>query len=420
MCLNENINNFVFLYNVFQVQKHSFVKSSENVFSRKLNRFINKSNETFNTNGKKNNGPIYGKTKLSTSQLPSINANIKSTDALIDNNETSKVQKRTYRRLQSTNSITNTEFEIITNVEWETLKRKQSLKSPPPQAPLRPNTKKHISSTNQSKVSRTIPVTFSSVINNPFECVDQCKDIRQKSPDTHASQQRIKDLVGDYDQSNPYYFDSIKRVDTNSEFDVATGKKTVTIHFPINVSNVSSKSNGLSKLKKQSMPEKKAKTKGEICKRVTSRRKSVSNVKYSAAVAPNESNEQTALQRITPKLTTNEIAPKKQTNKTESALTKRFQKEWHAPESYIYDDISSNGLNDDFDITPCTQKLWFRDIPDENLLTRERRLETKRDNLRRQAFQYAEAQTFRSKVLAKKRLITVAQALAKFKKERYR
>lgn len=357
---------------------------------------------------------------MSTSQLPSINTNLESTDALIENNETSKVQKRTYRRLQSTNSITNTEFKTIANVEWETLKRKQSLKSLPLQEPLRTNTRKHIGSTNQSKVSRTVPVTFSSVKNNLSECVHQCKDIRQKTSDTHAGQQRLKDLVADYDKSNSYYSDSVKDVETIKEFGVETDKNTHTIHFPTNVSNVSSKSNGLSKLKKQPIPEKKAKKKGETCKKVISRRKSVSSVKYSAKVASDEVNKQTALQRIPLKLTPNEIAPKKQINKTETAFTKRFLKEWHAPESYIYDDLSSNGLYDNFDLSPCTQKFWFRDIPNENLLTREQRLESKRDNLRRQAFQYAESQSFRSKVMAKKRLITVAQALTKFKKERYR
>lgn len=168
------------------------------------------------------------------------------------------------------------------------------------------------------------------------------------------------------------------------------------------------------------MPEKKAKTKGEKCKTVISRRKSVGTVKCLATVPSDEVNKQTALQRIALKLTPIEIAPKKQINKIETVPTKRFQKEWHAPESYIYDDLSSNGLNDNFDITPCTQKFWFRDIANENLLTREQRLETKRDNLRRQAFQYAEAQIFRSKVLAKKRLITVAQVLKKLKNERYR
>lgn len=404
------------MYNVFQAQKHSFVKSSENVFSRKLNRFITKSNETFNTNGQLHNDPIYGKTTLFTSQLPSINTNIESTSALIENNETSKVQKRTYRRLQSTNSITHTELKTIANIEWGTLKRKQSIKSPPPQVPL----KQHISSTNQSRVSRTIPVTFSSVINNTSECVDQCDDIRQRSPDTQPSQQRLKNLVEDYNKSNPYYFDSVKGVDTITEFGVQTDKKTITIHFPTNVSNISSKSNGLSKLKKQPMYEKKAKTKGETCKKIISRRKSVSTVKYSAAVASDEVNKQSALQRIQLKSTPNEIAPKKQINNTESASTKSFKKEWHAPETYIYDDLSSNGLNDNFDITPCTQKFWFRDIPNENLLTREQWLETKRDNLRRQAFQYAEAQRFRSKILAKTRLIIVAQALTKFKNERYK
>lgn len=95
-----------------------------------------------------------------------------------------------------------------------------------------------------------------------------------------------------------------------------------------------------------------------------------------------------------------------------------LDKEWHSPESYIYDDISSDTMTDGGDSTSCMQTFWFRDIPNENLLTREQRLENKRDNLRRQAFQYAQAQHFRSTILAKRRLITVTKALAKFKNER--
>lgn len=98
---------------------------------------------------------------------------------------------------------------------------------------------------------------------------------------------------------------------------------------------------------------------------------------------------------------------------------KRMDKEWHSPESYIYDDISSDTITDSTEYnTTCMQTFWFRDIPNENLLTREQRLENKRDNLRRQAFQYAQAQHFRSTILAKRRLITVTKALAKFKHER--
>lgn len=95
-----------------------------------------------------------------------------------------------------------------------------------------------------------------------------------------------------------------------------------------------------------------------------------------------------------------------------------MDKEWHSPESYIYDDISADAIVDSGELTSCMQTFWFRDIPNENLLTREQRLENKRDNLRRQAFQYAQAQHFRSTILAKRRLLTVTKALAKFKNER--
>lgn len=106
-------------------------------------------------------------------------------------------------------------------------------------------------------------------------------------------------------------------------------------------------------------------------------------------------------------------------NNAEKLSGKRMDKEWHSPESYIYDDISTDSAVADYgEFTSCMQTFWFRDIPNENLLTREQRLENKRDNLRRQAFQYAQAQHFRSTILAKRRLITVTKALAKFKNER--
>ncbi|XP_055314803.1 uncharacterized protein LOC129575353 isoform X2 [Sitodiplosis mosellana] len=107
-----------------------------------------------------------------------------------------------------------------------------------------------------------------------------------------------------------------------------------------------------------------------------------------------------------------------QPNNAERFSGKRMDKEWHSPESYIYDDISSDTIADSTEYTTCMQTFWFRDIPNENLLTREQRMENKRDNLRRQAFQYAQAQHFRSTMLAKRRLITVTKALAKFKNER--
>lgn len=112
------------------------------------------------------------------------------------------------------------------------------------------------------------------------------------------------------------------------------------------------------------------------------------------------------------------IAGSAQPNDADRFVGKRMEKEWHSPESYIYDDISTDGVGECPEFASCMQTFWFRDIPNENLLTREQRLENKRDNLRRQAFQYAQAQHFRSTIVAKRRLITVTKALAKFKNER--
>lgn len=106
---------------------------------------------------------------------------------------------------------------------------------------------------------------------------------------------------------------------------------------------------------------------------------------------------------------------------TTAACGKRIidSKEWHSPESYIYDEITAADVTSECpEQMSCMQTFWFRDLPNGNLLTREQRLENKRDNLRRQAFQYAQAQHFRSTMLAKRRLITVTKALAKFKNER--
>lgn len=65
--------------------------------------------------------------------------------------------------------------------------------------------------------------------------------------------------------------------------------------------------------------------------------------------------------------------------------------EWHSPDSYIYDEISAADTSIDCpEQISCMQMFWFRDLPNGNLLTREQRLENKRDNLRRQAAQYAQ------------------------------
>lgn len=106
------------------------------------------------------------------------------------------------------------------------------------------------------------------------------------------------------------------------------------------------------------------------------------------------------------------------TKKQEQLVTK-VKREWHAPELISFDFKSPYDVNhDEYEVGSCSQAFWFRDIPNENLLTREQRLEMKRDNLRRQATQYAQAQTFRNRRLAKLRLLSVTNALNKFKNER--
>lgn len=108
------------------------------------------------------------------------------------------------------------------------------------------------------------------------------------------------------------------------------------------------------------------------------------------------------------------------TKKQQPVVTK-VKREWHAPDSIFFDFKCSYDVNhDENDVGSCSQAFWFRDIPNANLLTREQRIEMKRDNLRRQATQYHQAQTFRNRKLAKLRLLSVTNALNKFKNDRNR
>lgn len=131
---------------------------------------------------------------------------------------------------------------------------------------------------------------------------------------------------------------------------------------------------------------------------------------------PKESTAPTTQPSLQPQ--TNASSDANVSKESDPSAMKTRKKEWHAPESYIYDDLCSDDVGEELDVGSCTQAFWFREIPNENLVTREQKLESKRDNLRRQAFQYAQAQNFRSKTLAKRRLITVTKALAKFQNER--
>lgn len=180
------------------------------------------------------------------------------------------------------------------------------------------------------------------------------------------------------------------------------------------VNSPASKSNESSKTKKPTPSERKYKQKD--AKSLHEKRKNGGKHSLMSAKRKHASNQihHESLQRLPLQSNENEATP----NDAEKCTSKRIDKEWHSPESYIYDDISSDTMIDCPEQTSCMQAFWFRDIPNENLLTREQRLENKRDNLRRQAFQYAQAQHFRSTILAKRRLITVTKALAKFKNER--
>lgn len=126
-----------------------------------------------------------------------------------------------------------------------------------------------------------------------------------------------------------------------------------------------------------------------------------------------------------------------------SALTK----EWHAPDTYIYDYIGPGKNNSiDSELSVCTQQHWFFSSNSQNghlnfsessfssdssfkncdtnqqlllqqpsfkMLTRDQRLNIKKTNLRRQNMQYWSAQSLRCTKLAQQRLMTVAKILHK-------
>lgn len=94
------------------------------------------------------------------------------------------------------------------------------------------------------------------------------------------------------------------------------------------------------------------------------------------------------------------------------------EREWHAPNSYIYEDLSTENRGNEIEM--LTQKCWYTDIPINKHMTREQRLQHKRDMLRRQAYQCMQSQHFRSTILARKRLMVVSKAVHKFDKERNR
>lgn len=154
----------------------------------------------------------------------------------------------------------------------------------------------------------------------------------------------------------------------------------------------------------------KAETKVFIGKRLTTVGKPLAIGKTKRSYGQNSHHEQ--MQRIpsdnVPIVVRTGARKAKQTN---------FQQEWHAPDVFMYIDSNENDA-EQAEMTRCAQSFWFKDIPNEVYLTREQRLEIKRDNLRRQAVQYAQSQNFRSTNAAKKRLMSINKALYKFTKER--
>lgn len=90
-------------------------------------------------------------------------------------------------------------------------------------------------------------------------------------------------------------------------------------------------------------------------------------------------------------------------------------KEWHAPGSYVYDYTGPGSTRiETFELAGCTQNVWFPTTLDTtDILNREQRLEIKRANLRRQAFQQLHSQKLRTNLGAKRRLICISKAIVK-------
>lgn len=248
-------------------------------------------------------------------------------------------------------------------------------------------------------------------------CIDRPR-IEQKQilPVTNASVEKCN-AGTDLNRSNKQ-ISSFNGNDEHSTDNTESSHKSIINNHPTIVNSSSSKLNdSSSKTKKPTPSERKYKSKSDPKaekRKHTNSGKNATNGTDGGGISARKctSNQihHESLQRLP--LRTHE-------NDTCANGKQRLDKEWHSPESYIYDDISSDAAAAKrADHTSCMQTFWFRDIPNENLLTREQRLENKRDNLRRQAFQYAQAQHFRSTILAKRRLITVTKALAKFKNER--
>lgn len=128
-----------------------------------------------------------------------------------------------------------------------------------------------------------------------------------------------------------------------------------------------------------------------------------------------QSSHHEALQRIPSRAaySTTNLASDAATNLSHHVI--RNQTEWHAPGTFIYEYAEPGCMSaDQVDLYATTQNVWYKN-DSSTLPTRELKLENKLNQLRRQAFQFAEAQSFRSTNIAKRRLLAVAKALRKTK-----
>lgn len=437
----------------FQIQKHTPIKSANQLpnnhpkhlsSSNQSNRLSNGTTNGSTPHNRQQHVPIYAKQPVyQQQQHPSpTQPKLSENGAKVAKFATAKAQSASLpienQATQSAGFIANVTIATSTVTPMNNGNAKHSIQSiasslPPHKqqqsAAKKQNSLNHSSSTNSlaaaatqksaSKVSSSLFAPIQSannakVKNNALHRSPSSSDPELKS-DNHRLQNNHSYAIDETTPRNVVVADSTISPSIKPEFNDLLSHPT-----PIRPTN------GVGKGKKQTkaasnanaFAKPKAEPKHSIGKKLSlSGKVQPSNGKRKRSYSQTSHHE--ALQRIPARQ-----QPQQQngvgvdTKKAPQVLAK-VKREWHAPDSILFDFNSPHDVNhDEYDVGPCSQAFWFRDIPNENLLTREQRLEMKRDNLRRQATQYAQAQTFRNKRLAKLRLLSVTNALNKFKIER--
>lgn len=414
------------LFCSFQLQKHAPIKSANQLPNNQL-KHLSSSNRLSNgtTNGstaynRQQHVPIYAKQPVYQQQPRLADDDVKVTTIASSKD-----------RLQQQTTESNGK---VTSTPTNNGKRKQPLPpsdaSNPPQKHLKQQTNsKHSSSTNSpatianqnptpvSSSSLFVPiqsVTTTQATTKPVEVIQNGE--HQSSASTApapaitaelnaSSNSRVSEQNGQTPDASGTPNESSIKKECNDLLSHPT---------PIRPTNGVGKGKKLPKTPSNTFAKPKTEPKHTIGKKL-----SLSNGKRKRSYSQTSHHE--ALQRISASRQSQSSSSNGGDAKVSSKQSSRtkLKREWHAPDSFLFDlGCSFDAIHDEDDAAPCWQEYWFRDIPNANLLTREQRLEMKRDNLRRQATQYTQAQTFRNRRMAKLRLMSATNALNKFKNER--